>query len=87
MGKQVIVKAAIMYSNGEVLEGRDYGHINYLGHKLSLPDTERIQGFVTNTGEFVLPDQAAIIAVEAHQIKEAPAVLNPDNLWRIQEMD
>jgi len=87
MGNKVIIKAAIMYANGEILEGRDYGYINSLGHKLSYPEQQRIQGFITNTGEFVLPEQAAVIAVEAHQIDKAPEKLNPDNLWRIPEMD
>lgn len=84
---KIIVKAAVMYSNGEVLEGRDYGHISNVAHKLSYPEGERIAGFVTHTGEFVLPDQAAKIAVAAKQLSEPLDKITPDNLWPIMDLE
>lgn len=76
----IITRAAIMYANGEVVDGRDYGYISSIAHKLSLP-SERIEGFLTSSGEFVLPSDAAAIAVEARQITEAPSMLTPEDLW------
>lgn len=75
-----------MYSNGVVLEGRDYGHIIELGHKLSYPDEDRITGFITHTGEFVLPSEAAEIAVRSKQLKEKLSVVTPEVLWPATEV-
>lgn len=76
----VIIKAAIMFNNGEVFEGHDYSQIVSLANKLSFSG-DRIHGFMTSTGEFVLPTDAARIALESKQITEEVAQLTPDMLW------
>lgn len=76
----VIIKAAIMFDNGETVEGHDYGSISTLANKLSFRG-ERVHGFLTSTGAFVLPDEAAVIALSTGQIKEAVDTLTPDMLW------
>lgn len=73
----VIIRAAIMFQNGEVVEGHDYGQISALGHKLSFTG-EKIHGFLTSSGTFVLPHEAVEIAFEAGQIAERVDALTPD---------
>ena len=80
----VIIKAAIMYSNGDILEGRDYSTITHLGHRLGYSG-ERINGFVTSSGKFVLPGEAAVIAVKAGQVESVLGELTPEKLWPITE--
>lgn len=75
-----ITKAAIMFSNGEILEGRDYGYIGRIARKLGFSG-ERIEGFLTSSGEFVLPHEAAAIAMNSGQVKEEIITLTPDHLW------
>lgn len=69
-----------MYSNGDVLEGRDYSTIVHLGHRLGYTG-DRINGFVTSSGKFVLPGEAAVIAVESGQVDSVLGVLTPEKLW------
>lgn len=77
----VITKAAIMYSNDEVVEGKDYSHIALLARKLGITD-EKYRGFMTSSGEFVLPSDAARIAVESCQLRSAIIdELSPEDLW------
>lgn len=76
----LIVRAAIMYSNGEIVEGHDYGHITSIATKLSLMG-DRLFGFVTSSGEFVYPTHAADIAFEAGQTSEHLEELTPEDLW------
>lgn len=76
-----ITRAAIMYSNGEVMEGHDYGDISSLAKKLSLSSPDNIEGFITSSGEFVLPIEAATIAVNANQVPEVLDRLTPEHLW------
>ncbi len=76
----VIIKAAIMFQNGEIIEGHDYGHISTLAHKLSFTG-EKIYGFVTNTGAFLLPNEAAVVALATKQITEQVDALTPEILW------
>lgn len=76
----VITRAAIMFQNGETVEGHDYGAIATLANKLSFSG-EKINGFVTSTGEFVLPEEAATIALKAKQIAGKVDRLTPDMLW------
>lgn len=76
----IIVRAAIMFSNGEVVEGHEYGSIVSMANKLSIQG-DRIYGFTTGTGEFVLPNEAAEIAVKAKQIEKVDDVLKPEDLW------
>jgi hypothetical protein len=77
----VIIKAAIMFENGETVEGHDYGHISSLAQKLSLRG-ERVLGFMTSSGEFVLPDEAVEIALNSGQIAERVDALIPEMLWK-----
>lgn len=76
----VITRAAIMFSNGEVLEGHTYSTILSLAHKLSF-NGDKIYGFVTSSGQFVLPKEAATIATKAGQITTVIGVLTPEQLW------
>lgn len=76
----VITRAAIMFSNGEVIEGHNYGNIMSVANKLSL-NGEKIYGFVTSYGEFVLPDEASKIALKAKQISSPNDNLKPEDLW------
>ena len=81
----VITRAAIMYANGEVLEGRNYGEIASLGSKLGLCG-EKILGFLTNSEQFVLPEEAAKIAIESKQISSVEDTLSPEDLWPESEI-
>lgn len=81
----VITRAAIMYANGEVLEGRNYGEIASLGSKLGLCG-EKILGFLTNSEQFVLPEEAAEIAIESKQISSVEDTLSPEDLWPESEI-
>lgn len=76
----VILRAAIMFSNGEVVEGHNYGNIMSLAHKLSFGG-DMIHGFVTSDGNFVLPEEAADLALKAGQISTKTDKLNPEDLW------
>lgn len=76
----LIVRAAIMYSNGEVVEGRDYQTINSLAYKLGLTG-EHINGFLNSSGEFMLPKDAAAIALESGQIQQPIEELQPIDVW------
>jgi hypothetical protein len=69
-----------MFSNGEVVEGHNYGSISTMATKLSFSG-EKIYGFVTSYGEFVLPYEAAIIALKAGQIPSIKDELKPEDLW------
>lgn len=82
----LITRAAIMFSNGEVLEGHDYGAIATIANKLSLSG-EKIYGYVTSSGDFVLPDEAAAIAVKSGQLLELVKNLTPEDLWPSRVMD
>jgi len=77
----IIARAATMFSNGEILEGHDYGNISNLAHKFSYPMDQRIYGFVTSTDEFVLPKEAMEIAVQAGQTTPLTELLTPEQLW------
>lgn len=76
----LIVRAAIMFSNGEIVEGHDYGHIMSISQKLSIAG-DRIFGFVTSAGDFVLPGEAAVIAIKADQLQSVVGLLKPEDLW------
>ncbi len=56
-----------MFSDGEIFEGYSYASVSTIAHKLGFSG-EKIHGFVTTSGDFVLPDEAAKIAFEAGQI-------------------
>lgn len=81
----VITRAAIMYANGEVLGGRNYGEIASLGSRLGLYG-EKILGFLTNSDRFVLPEEAAEIAIESKQIDSVEDTLSPEDLWPESEI-
>lgn len=81
-----IIHAAIMYSNGEVLEGRDYHSITTLAQKIGFPK-EHIHGFMCSDGEFVLPQDAALIATNSGQLNRQVEELTPDDLWPVFQSD
>lgn len=70
-----------MFENGETVEGHDYGHISSLAQKLSLRG-ERVNGFMTSSGEFVLPNEAVEIALNSGQIAQRVDALTPEMLWK-----
>jgi hypothetical protein len=76
----VIIKAAMMFKNGEVVEGYNYSLIATMAHKLSL-NGEHLNGFITSRGEFVPPSEAAGIALTAGQISDSLKELSPEDLW------
>ena len=76
----IITRAAIMFSNGEVVEGQSYSAITQIANKLSF-NGDKIHGFVTSAGDFVLPGEAAVIAVKAGQLTSVIGVLTPEMLW------
>lgn len=84
--KQCITNAAIMYQNGEVLEGKNYHKINSLANRLGISG-DRIHGFLNSSGEFVLPIDAAQIATESGQLKKPVSELSPDDLWPTLQTD
>jgi hypothetical protein len=63
----LITRPAIMFKDGEVFEGHSYGSVAQIAHKLGFYG-EKVHGFVTTSGDFVLPDEAAKIAFENGQI-------------------
>lgn len=69
-----------MFSNGEILEGHNYGNIMSLAHKLSFTG-DTIHGFMTSDDDFVLPKKAAKIAFKEHQISTEVEELTPEDLW------
>lgn len=75
-----------MFQNGEVVEGHDYGRISSLAGKLGLTG-DRVNGFVTSSGIFVLPDEAVEIALKSKQITEAVDELTPDMIWPYNGVD
>lgn len=81
-----ITNAAIMYQNGDVLEGKSYHKIHALAQKLGLSG-EHICGFVDSSGEFVLPREAAIIASNSGQLVSHVVDLSPDDLWAPLQID
>lgn len=76
----IITRAAIMFSNGEVVEGHSYSAVSSMAHKLGF-NGEKIYGFVTSSGDFVLPKEAGEIALKAKQISTVIGVLTPEMLW------
>lgn len=76
----IITRAAIMFSNGEILEGHNYGDISNIANKIGFSG-DKIYGFTTGAGDFVLPVEAAKIALDAGQIKSDFGSLMPEDLW------
>lgn len=70
-----------MYSNGEIVEGHSYGEIMTIANKLSLATPDRIEGFMTSAETFVLPGEAAVIAVKSGQLPSVLGRLTPEMLW------
>jgi len=81
-----ITKAAIMYQNGQVIEGKDYGQIKKVARKLDYP-TEMIEGFVTSSGDFVTPREAMGIAINVQQIQSDLDELTPELLWPVERVE
>lgn len=70
-----------MFESGEILEGHNYGFIASLAKKLGYHG-EKVHGFITSSGEFVLPDEAVDIALNSKQITEIVDTLTPEMLWK-----
>lgn len=77
----IITRAAIMFSNGEVVEGHTYSNALSMANKLGLSG-DKIHGFVTSSGKFVLPSDATEIAKEAGQTSTNEP-LQPEDIWPI----
>lgn len=69
-----------MFQNGEILEGRNYSEVNLVANKLGFTG-EKIHGFSTSSGTFVLPNEAVEIAFGSNQIAERVDILTPETLW------
>lgn len=82
----LITRAAIMFMNGEVVEGHTYTEITVISRKLGLSG-EHFNGFTTSTGDFVWPSEAADIALVAGQVPEPVEELMPDDLWPMYVID
>lgn len=77
----LITRAAIMFQDGEVFEGRSYNSVIAIANKLGFTG-DKIHGFVTSSGAFVLPEDAVKIAREANQISADKDSLEPEDLWK-----
>lgn len=77
-----ITHAAIMFKNGDIIEGHNYSQISSLASRLGFSG-DKIRGFLTSTGEFVLPDEALTIALESHQVSNITETLTPEDLWPV----
>ncbi len=76
----IITRAAILFPNGETVEGHSYSNISSMAHKLGFSG-EFLTGFTTSAGDFVLPTDAAEIALLAGQISTPVDELAPEDLW------
>lgn len=76
----LITRAAIMFMNGEIVEGHTYTEITAMSRKLGFGG-EHFNGFTTSTGEFVWPSEAADIALVAGQVPEPIEELTPEDIW------
>ena len=75
----IITRAAIMFSSGEIFEGQTYSSIISIASKLGFTG-EKICGFVTSSGDFVLPQDAVTIALKAKQISNFKEKLEPEDI-------
>ena len=75
----LITRPAIMFSDGEVFEGYSYSSVVTIAHKLGFMG-DKVHGFVTTSGDFVLPDEAAKIAFDNGQIKEEKDSLDIEDI-------
>lgn len=86
----MLVNAAILYPNGEIVTARRHYLIIRLqyqlaGIKSNTPDC--IQGFVDHTGKFYTREEAKAIALECHQVSEDHnGTLYSEDLWPSLEM-
>lgn len=76
----IIVKAAIMFMNGETVEGYSYSNIISLANRLGISGNH-FNGFLTSSEEFVWPSEAADIAFSAKQIPNRLEELSPEDIW------
>ncbi len=81
-----ITHAAIMFSNGDIVEGFSYQAAHTLARKLGLSG-EYINGFLSSSGEFILPKEAAVVALQSGQIKTQVDELTPFDLWPARMSD
>jgi len=73
------IKIAAIMENGEVFTGRRHSDIIFEISQKTGKRVNGVQGFVTDTGQFVGREEAAKIAFEAGQIKkEQPRLFSED---------
>jgi len=77
-----IIRAAIMYPNRETIEAQSYRQIASFATKIGFIGGG-VEGFTTSTGDFVLPELAAKIAMESGQLDSYRDYLTPEDLWPI----
>lgn len=76
----LITRAAILFMDGETVEGHSYSQIIGMANKLGFKG-EHFNGFITSAGEFVWPTEAADIALVAGQIKAPVDELTPEDIF------
>lgn len=80
-GKEQIVKAAIQLPNGEIFTGKNHNEIfKKVYEKFPYIISERVEGFITNTGRFVSRLEAGEIAFKAGQTKKLENRLQSQDL-------
>jgi hypothetical protein len=84
--KSFIAYAAIMFANGEIISGRNYESVRSLARKIGISG-DYIYGFLTSSEEFILPHDAARVAMQAGQIRKPVDDLSPDDVWPILQTD
>ena len=64
-----IIRAAIMFEHGGLVQGKDYGSITALAKKIS-HSGDYIRGYVLSDGEFIPEEEAYAFAKESGQLDE-----------------
>ena len=78
----MIVAAAILYPNGEVVTAPRHYKIIHIQGQLGISSVGAVQGFVDHTGAFYTRQEAKVIALENKQIPEDhQGELYSEDLW------
>lgn len=79
----MIIQAAILYPNGEVITAHRHYQITALQAKFGIESkADCVQGFVDHTGQFYTREEAKVIALECGQINSShQGLLYSEDLW------
>lgn len=82
-----IKRAAILYTRGGILEGKSYGSIVSLAHRMGLTSTS-MYGYVDSSDNFIDVYKATEIAKAAGQVPEDfKGTIAPEDLFGYPEDD